>query len=63
MKAFSHQRENAIVFLCLLLESSEKEHLIEKLWENFIDKEENIRNELFRVYALINKIANIEQHC
>ena len=59
LKVFFHKRENVLVFLCLLLESSEKEYLIDKLWKNFIDKEENIRNEIFRVYTLINRISNI----
>ena len=63
MKVFSHKKENVLVFLCLLLESSEKECVIDQLWKNFIDKEENIRHEIFRVYTLINRIANMGQHC
>ena len=62
LKVFSYKRENVLILLCLLLESSEKEYLIDKLWKNFIDKED-IRNEIFRVYILFNRIINIEQHC
>ena len=58
-KIFSHIRENVLVFLCLLLESPEKDDLVDKLWRNFID-EENIRHEILRVYTLINKIVNIQ---
>ena len=62
LKAFAHQQECILVFLCLLLESPEKEHHVGQFWKTFLSGG-YIKNELFELYRLLNKIANIGRCC